>query len=248
MNRNNYESTSHFRFNDGAVKRDPSRRWSYKGHQMDQFFVSPDRRWAYVNIPKNSSTSIKNALSSIGWEIFTKTEIEHQLKAWPNYLVVLREPKKRWISGIAEYLTMYHSNTISDLNCEHGLEFLPLLGQRLGIGLIFDRFCFDDHTDLQCSFLERIPFNRSKYLRVDNNLGKNLNGFLKEQGYPEVELGTENSAEFGTANSLVVKLQLQNLINLILEKSPDLRGRALDEYLWADYALMDLVKFEEYDS
>ena len=248
MERQDYESTSQHRFDNGAVTRDRSRRWSYKGHQMNQFFVSPDKRWAFVNIPKNSSTSIKNALTSIGWEIYTSSEIKDQLKVRPNYLVVLREPKKRWISGIAEYLAMYHTNAISDLNCEDGLEFLPLLGQRLGISLIFDRFCFDDHTDLQCSFLEDIPFNRSKYLQVDSNLGKNLNGFLKEQGYPEVELGTENSAEFGTANHLEIKLQLQNLINLILKNSPALRGRALDEYLWADYALMDLVKFEEYDS
>ena len=248
MNRTNYETTSRFRFNDGKITRDSSRRWSYKGHQLNEYFVSPDYRWAYVNIPKNSSTSVKNALTSIGWEIFTSTEIKYQLRVNPNYLVALREPKKRWVSGIAEYLTMYHGNTISDLNCEYGLECLTLLGQRLGIGLIFDRFCFDDHTDLQCSFLEGIPFNRSKYLRVDSNLGKNLNGFLKEQGYPEVELGNENSAEFGTADHLETKLQLQNLINLVINKSPDLRGRALDEYLWPDYAFIDLIKFEEYDS
>jgi hypothetical protein len=232
-----FDLTTQFDMSESKVQRIHSRRWTSRGHQMEQVMVNPDRTVAFINIPKNSSTSVKNALTPTGWEIFDLHEID---QANMHYLVLLRNPFERWISGIAEYLTMYHGNVIDDLSCEHDLGSLPILGQRLALSIIFDKFQFDDHTDLQCSFLLDLPWDQCTFIFIDSDLNTNLNQFLVAHSMAPVKLGNENSASHGTARNLTVKLSIQKMLTRILENSPERREK-LQEYLWPDLQLINRV-------
>ena len=144
--------------------------WAFKGHRLLEGMASPDNKYFYLNIPKNSSSSIKPELERLGWTY------EH----FGDYLdfetmqviVALRDPKDRWLSGMAEYLMMYHQDIIDNIVEPNLYDFQPLLGQKLALSLLFDRFTFDDHTERQCMFLRNIPFKRCKWLWIDENFNR----------------------------------------------------------------------------
>jgi hypothetical protein len=224
----------------GVVQIEFGRRWARRGHDTNMSWLSPAKDWAYINIPKNSSTSVKNSLTHNGWEVFwLRSDVEDDLfidESKLKYLVLLRDPVSRWISGISEYLTMYHSDAIDELCCEEGLNETPLYGQRLAIDIIFNQFCFDDHTDTQISYLHGIDLSSCHFIFIDDNLEKNLNKFLRSANLDTVKVKKENVAHGRNRN-------MQKFIYDILKHSPNRRER-LHEYLWGDINLLSKV-FED---
>ena len=103
-----------FTYNDGdfislssnKINLDWNRLWSNRGHTLGEGMISPDKKYFYLNIPKNSSSFIKKCLGSLGWSF-------DNIRSYPDakIIVALRDPVKRWISGISEYLFMYHTVT-----------------------------------------------------------------------------------------------------------------------------------------
>jgi hypothetical protein len=233
------------------VVRRPERQWLMKGHDINECFVDPGRTCTYVNIPKNASTSVKNALGGrIGWQVHNINNIGSL--AEKHHLVLLRDPATRWISGICEYLTMYHTDIISrigDTRFTHGMN--GLYGQELALSIIFDRFVFDDHTDNQTSFLNGYNVDQCHFIFIDKHLETNLNTFLNMYGFPEVTLEHENVANLnsdsngdgeGRARSNLMKAQLHAVILHMLENSIILKERLL-EYLWEDISFMQSIQF-----
>src|SRR5574343_507008 len=86
--------------------------WSNRGHTLGEGMVSPDGQYFYLNIPKNSSSFVKKCLESVDWQY-------SNIRDYPDakVIVALRDPESRWISGIFEYLLMYHINAF-DTICE----------------------------------------------------------------------------------------------------------------------------------
>lgn len=108
-------------------------RWQHKGHPRGQHLLSPCKKYAMVQIPKNSSSYWEVWLQQLGWTLHYNAHTPAQ-----TLLVQLRDPVERWIAGIAEYCYLYHNDAVLDM---------PTAAR-----LFEDRVVFDDHTECQNYF------------------------------------------------------------------------------------------------
>ena len=69
----------------------------FLGHEVGQCQVNPKSSQGFVHIPKNASTEMKQLLGD--WEF-----ANYKKKSLDEYLVILRDPRDRWISGMTELL------------------------------------------------------------------------------------------------------------------------------------------------
>lgn len=210
------------------------RRWANRGMYLGEGLFSPDKKYFYINIPKNASSSIKNELTKLGWDF---GHIREFPKAQP--IVVLRDPVERWISGIAEYLLMYHADIIDNLTRHDGYNALPILGQELGLSLIFDTITFDDHTDRQTVFLNDCTFFNCIWVKLDKEFNQKFSRLLNDIGY---ENQFELSEKENDSDNSILKRDLKHLFRLILDKNHD-RRKAIEEWFWCDYELLNKMEF-----
>jgi hypothetical protein len=140
--------------------------WKHKGHIYGECMSKKDIDLMYVYIPKNASSWTKPNLKDWGWE-FYNYRLDNLDK---HSLVILRDPVDRWLSGIAEYLTLYYPNMQVPFN-----ETTEL---------IFDRITFDDHTEKQVYFIEGLDPGRITFFKCDENYRLYFGQFLKNQGTP----------------------------------------------------------------
>ena len=119
-------------------------RFEHKGLQLGQALVSPCKKILVPIIPKNSSTWLKVWLRDENkWTLETGA---HEKYTGTDVLVALRDPVERWLSGAAEYLSLYFDSTEV---------------QNTGVAQILeDVVAVDDHTECQCVFYE--CFNNEK--------------------------------------------------------------------------------------
>ena len=119
-------------------------RFEHKGTFLGQALVSPCKKILVPTIPKNSSSWLKVWLrDENGWTLETGA---HKKYTDTDVLVALRDPVERWLSGAAEYLSLYFDSTEV---------------QNTGVAQILeDIVAVDDHTECQCVFYE--CFNSEK--------------------------------------------------------------------------------------
>ena len=105
--------------------------------------LSPDGKYFLLQIPKNASTFLGNALVANGWSFSNLSHVNNA-----NQLVVLRDPVERWLSGYATYAALHlfgwgygSDHFIKEYNAS------PLVEK-----IIFDKLVFDDHTAYQTLF------------------------------------------------------------------------------------------------
>jgi hypothetical protein len=216
------------------VKLDWEKLWSNYGHAFGEGMLSPGGEHFFINIPKNASCSIKETLTNLNWEFGNISDYPEA-----KVIVAVRDPVQRWISGISEYLMMYYPYELAQI-VDQKFNCLPLLSQRLALSILFNKITFDDHTERQAMFLRKIKFNRCTWLKVDENLNKNLANLLTEIGYPIVESSIVNVNVNDDDSS--IKKNLKDLIKLIVEKD-DSKHQKLKEWFWCDYQLMEQIKF-----
>ena len=193
--------------------------WKNKGHILGQCMSHPEGNLMYVNIPKNASSWTKPNLLDFGWEFYN-----YHTDVIDNHaLVVLRDPVERWLSGIAEYLTLYHT----DIHIESNL-----------IELIFDRVCFDDHTEQQIKFIHGLDTKRCTFFRCDQYYREDFSTYLDEHGMPNsfhkyaFQHVSENSPD---------RKKFQEIFANEIEKSKYLTQ--IKNYYEEDYRLMDSVEY-----
>jgi hypothetical protein len=140
--------------------------WAAKGHEFGTCMSHPDSPLMYINIPKNASSWTKPNLIDWGWQFYNFHTDNLEKKA----IVVLRDPIERWVSGISEYLTLYH----------------PTMGvpAQETVELIFDRVCFDDHTERQIRFIDGLDTDNCIFLLCDGNYRSKFSQLLIEHGMP----------------------------------------------------------------
>jgi hypothetical protein len=155
--------------------------------------------------------------------------------------VVLRDPIDRWISGVAEYLMMYHQNVIDNIAEPGNYDFFPLLGDKLGMSLLFDRMTFDDHTERQAVFLQNIDLDRCTWFWNDQNFSKNFSHSLNTIGYHNQfdQQEKKNSTEQQQNNK---KKVLKKFIQYVVDKD-QFKQYNLTQWHWCDYQLINSVKF-----
>ena len=180
-----------------------------------------DSPYMYVHVPKNASSWTKPNLQDYGWEFYNyKTDNLNK-----HALIVLRDPVDRWISGIAEFLTLYHPT--------FSLDSSEL------IDIIFDRITFDDHTERQVYFLEGIDTKSATFFWCDENYRKNFSNFISEHYGPnkydryDYQHVSENSPE---------RKKFKKIFSDHISKNSKYLDRIRDHF-HQDYNLINKVKF-----
>ena len=223
---------------DNRVTLDWNKLWSNRGHTIGEGMLSPDSKYFYLNIPKNSSSSIKTILTSLGW---TYASINDAPSA--QIIIAMRDPMDRWISGMVEYLMMYHQDIIDNIVEPNNYDFMPLLGNKLGMSLLFDRMTFDDHTERQALFLRDIDFNECHWIMVDKNFNNTFSNFLNSIGYANdfKDAKKENSSDDADFSK---KRKLKEFITYVIARD-NFKKYNIEQWLWCDYEIIKQAKFYE---
>lgn len=230
-----YQQLDYLQIDDsGNVEFRWERLWANQGHWHGDGMLSPDEKWFYLNIPKNSSSSIKKTLTDLEWTF-------GDIKDYPDAgkIIVLRDPISRWISGMSEYLMMYHQDCIDSIISPMDFDCMPLLGEKLGLSLLFENMSFDDHTDRQAAFLIGIDTTTTDchWFFIDQDFDKKFIDFLTTIGYPSAVSYKENSTD-SDSYEFNKKRKLQDLLKYIIYQKPYLRHK-LERWFWPDYALIE---------
>lgn len=195
-----------------------------KGHVFGECLSHSNTDLMYVNIPKNASSWTKPNLKDWGWQHYNyhTDNLYHK-----HALVVLRDPVERWLSGIAEYMYLYHKDT--DTN-----EF-----SKCFFDLVFDRIAFDDHTEQQVLFLEKLNLNNCTFFWCSKNYRELFGHFLNEHNMPnrysnyDYQHVTDQSPE---------RKKFKEIFKQTLEKNSKYITQ-LDWYFANDYKLIRSIKF-----
>jgi len=195
--------------------------WQHKGHIFGECMTHPEYALMYVHIPKNASSWTKPNLLDWGWEFYNY----HTDKLDKPALVVLRDPIDRWLSGIAEYLTLYHPTMQ-----------VPFYETEQ---LIFDRITFDDHTEHQIKFIEGLDTDNCTFMMCNTEYRSNFSKFVFEHlGHNKYENYdyqhvSENSPD---------RKRFKQIFQTILDNNPKYVDR-LKQHFADDYKLIEQVKF-----
>ena len=193
------------------------RHWSDPGN----YYISPDMRQIYINIPKNASTWTVAMVKSLGW----KNDIDHQLTDIGTTLVALRDPVERWTCGIAEYLHRYHPTLTVDSITQHMID------------LIFDQIKFDQHTQKQIEFVDGVDTDHAVFFIVDSEYSNNIVDYLNIN-VDNYFIGPSN-ATFDNPR----KQQIKQFFNDLLDQPKYLS--AVKRYYQADYQMIYHAHFYE---
>ena len=197
--------------------------WQHKGHVFGECMSRKDIGLMYVYIPKNASSWTKPNLKDWGWEFFNY----HTDNLNKHALVVLRDPIDRWVSGIAEYLTLYHPN----------IQY-PFQDT---IDLIFDRICFDDHTEKQVKFLHGLFSDQCTFMMCNDQYRENFSKFIAEK------LGDNkyNKYEYQhVSDNSPDRKRFKLIFQRLLDENPKYVEK-VKNYYYEDYKLIDTVEFYE---
>ena len=205
--------------------------WTSRGTCLFQKGLDSNN-YAYVNIPKNASSWIK--------EQFNGTEhnyINDPIDA--TYVVALRDPVSRWISGAAQ--------AFSGCPPENPHFFLSI-----GFNAIFDHMVFDEHTAPQIMFLDKIDYNQTVWFNCDSFLNENWNDWANNRIIPmatESKLYADSENPYNISALSRVKQanawQQQKIVDILtnhLNTCPLHLGQ-LKEFYADDYKLIQSVKF-----
>ena len=195
-----------------------------KGHVFGECMSRADTDLMYINIPKNASSWTKPNLKDWAWESYNyhTDNLYHK-----HAMVVLRDPVDRWISGIAEYMYLYHQN----------MDTVHL--SKPFFDLVFDKIAFDDHTESQVLFLQDINLVNCTFFNCDKNFKIHFSDFLNKHGMTnsydryEDQHVTKNSPE---------RLRFQKLFKQQLDTNSKYKQQ-VEWYFEKDYKLINSIKF-----
>lgn len=210
---------------------------------------NPARCLIYVNIPKNASSWAKHHTTGHLFNYHTKTFYQDiDASGWTEhlnhdqYVVILREPINRWITGLAHYLQGWDPTA-------------PLHINNVDWNMIFDTVVFDSHTHPQSDFIKGIDHSKIIWLRCDDNLAKNFGKIVEQFTGTPCKLTTQDQDPANvfnvtkkinpTVTELFTTESKQNIVDRINEKissDPKYLNR-LHSYYQEDYDLFNSVKF-----
>lgn len=185
-------------------------KWAHLGHTLGECWHKSNI--TYLHIPKNASSFVKGCLINNGWQhsnTFVKAD---------RYLVVLRDPLERWLSGMAQF--QVNSNQIE-----------------LDIETAFKTITFDDHTEQQIYFLKDVDLIKTTFLKFDSDLRKNLNKFVLANGFSN---GVSDIANINARTS--VKQTIIDRLQHYIDEYPKFKDCIKDHFA-VDYKLYESVKF-----
>lgn len=181
----------------------------------------PGHDLMYVYIPKNASSWTKPNLKDWGWEFFNY----HTDNLNKHALIILRDPVERWLSGIAEYLTLYHT----DMQ-------LPFYETEQ---LIFDRITFDDHTEKQVKFLEGLDTDNCTFMWCDDEYRSNFSNYIAHS------LGENKYHKYAyqhVSDDCPNRSRFKRIFKKLITENPKYLDR-IKQHFADDYKLIEQVNF-----
>ena len=204
--------------------------WAEKGASVDNILRKND--WIYVPIPKNACTYTGQVLMANNWRSEPR---EQNLQKKRNFLIILRDPIDRWVSGMTEYLhgLFCHSHSVD--------EIMNAFDSTVFRGLILDNMTFDDHTELQTYYLADIPLTESiSYVYLDKNLTNKINRLFKFYNVPFHNFEIEQK----NISTETVKRDLYLKLTEFVKKNKNYSfDYAIKHKFKEDYKLINSVKF-----
>jgi hypothetical protein len=185
-------------------------KWVHLGHALGECWNDVDKSITFVHIPKNASSFIKGCL--LGTNKFTHSDT---LIGAERYLIALRDPTERWISGIAQFMSI-ESN------------------KHLTLRELVETVTFDDHTELQTYFLQDIDLNKSTFFRVDRNLRTNIQNWLSKNEYHS---NIDNIPNINQGDEM-----MKNRFAAMVDGNSQIKLKLAEHYA-NDYELINRVKF-----
>lgn len=195
-----------------------------RGYQVGGGMVSPDGSTFWLSIPKNASTFISSVLQQNSWEYDNLSYFKGD-----KILCAVRDPIKRWISGMSTYAALYLLN--ENYGSDMFIKDYNILTERI----IFDNIVFDDHTTPQIEFINLVPKNKSiVYFSADtNSLLDNLSKYLDTRLDYDLTITNENASENNYDTKQISQL-LRSKMTLPLENK--LRIKYQQDYELLNYA------------
>jgi hypothetical protein len=219
-----------------------------RGYGYGSGMLSPDCSQFIVSIPKNASSLLVDWTTRNKWS----SAIVGDNCSWSSckeFIIVLRDPVERWISGISQYLNTYILSVTGPngpifpgeplTKFDYAMsadEFVNSYNQTVE-RLLFDViFQFDDHVWPQCDFFENLmPQVPKTYFYLDHNFNEKISSYLKIDAAENLDY---NSSKHN-ANMKI----LQNFFNERLHARPELKSRLISAYS-RDYELINNVTFK----
>lgn len=171
-------------------------------HNMGSFLTSDECEYGYIPISKNASKITRRYVSTkLGWSWkyakghFNNTEDK-------KFIVILRNPVDRWISGITEHIVRFYG-------------FMDVKN----IDFFINKKILDEHTEPQTSFLEGLDLSKCVFFKLNASLLENLDDFAKHnvKGYkdvPKVSDITHVDSKKELKNQMKIRIR-----NLLQEKN-----------------------------
>lgn len=167
--------------------------------------VFVNKKFCYIPIHKNASNWTKNFLSTNCSFVEKTYEISELLELKKNYIILLRDPVDRWVSGTAQWFhskrELYPNTLIDDYIID------PILFE-----MLIDAVGIDAHTHPQIDFLHGIVKDKTFFFDVnDQNFEKNFLDFITKKINKSFTLdyNYRNHSEPSTFKMNIIK-QLRN--------------------------------------
>jgi hypothetical protein len=213
-----------------------------KGFTYGSGLISPDHTKFIVNIPKNASSYLQGWSQQNGWSVVSAMDFSQTIK---ELIVVLRDPKERWVSGFAQYVSgnVLHAKRFYSIDTGPGKDFQYLSAHEfienynsLTERLVFDNLeLFDDHVwPQQCFFKDLLPTVPRKYFYINDKFDQCIQEYLNFSS-PGLDLDRNNS------NNDLDKKQIKQFINNRLNQVTELRMTINKAYA-EDYQLIEQIK------
>ena len=188
------------------------------------------QHYVYVPIPKCASSWMK---STFHWERFVNFETQDQdVPHDAEFLVVLRDPIDRWISGLAQF----HRGSRLKWHKHY---------RNLGWDRVLSRVIFDNHTEHQTSFLQNIDHRRVTWFKFGPDLARDFFDWGQGKSVQGPEISPVNCSAEHIANIPGETLSAGEMIEEIqaaIEANVGYQQR-LREFYCEDYKLYESVPF-----
>lgn len=190
-------------------------------HPQGQCFFNKEQNLAYLNIPKNASTSAKIAF------VENKYLLPAHISCVNNdtkILVILRDPFERWFSGVFEFL----QRRILSKKFDSKLD-------KYMIKLLVEQILFDEHTELQTYFLNGVNIKQCVFFYCDLNLSNNMAHYVN-MPFPNKQHNNQLTDIKKTEPFYAAKQQLYNYV--VKKKKIEIIKKFYND----DYKLINYIK------
>jgi len=187
--------------------------------------ISPNGRLYFHNIPKNASSFMCGQLDSFGWnKVILRHQIPENVKG-SRGICLLRDPIKRWVSGITEFLSQIYTEE----DIDQSIEFL--------FKLLYKNPDLDAHTAPQASYLTGFDLDWFDYLFIHEAKGVNASmvNYLRLRGWPKDF--TNHERENTTLNN-PFKMKIREIVNQKLKSNEEFK-QSVKSYYTIDYELIE---------